>query len=223
MRNELKFVILIILIIPLSIISQDFDNDDGRLPESESVYTPEQDSAYYRALQENIPLSLRIRETLNVLDYMIYQQKLIRSNPWIAARKNLEDIPSEMLEASGNQKVQRQIMLEQAQYAPFVNTTPVGGARIPFSSIMDLIGLSEDVSSRIPYQLDYHAEVEIVIYSIQAKVIASLFKGVQPPGEYERIWNGRNDDGRKMPPGDYIAEVRIGNKEFIRKRIVILR
>ncbi|MBR3090812.1 MAG: hypothetical protein IKH10_02320, partial [Bacteroidetes bacterium] len=84
-----------------------------------------------------------------------------------------------------------------------------------------LLGIIEDTSPEIKYSLGMIADVEIVIYSVQAKVIATIFKGTQRPGSYKITWNQRDDKGKKMPYGDYIAEVRIGTDRFVRKRIVI--
>ena len=63
--------------------------------------------------------------------------------------------------------------------------------------------------------------VEVVVYSPQARVIAVLLKMHQPTGKYQITWNGRDEKGRRMPTGDYVAEVRLGDERFVRKRIQI--
>ncbi|MER3329064.1 MAG: FlgD immunoglobulin-like domain containing protein, partial [Candidatus Kapaibacterium sp.] len=66
-----------------------------------------------------------------------------------------------------------------------------------------------------------YTEVEVVIYSIQAVVVATIFKGHLPPGSYQRTWTGRDENGRKLPPGDYIGEVRIKGENSYRKQIIL--
>jgi flagellar hook assembly protein FlgD len=83
------------------------------------------------------------------------------------------------------------------------------------------LGLTEDLSPTISYSLFETSHVEIVIYSVQANVIATIFSGRQVPGNYSYTWNGRNDRGMKMGSGDYVGEVRIGEKRYVRKRIYI--
>jgi flagellar hook assembly protein FlgD len=102
-----------------------------------------------------------------------------------------------------------------------MNTYNPYGLKIPLGAIGKLLGLVQDVSPKMAFELDYNAEVEIVIYSVQASVVATIFKGSKKPGYHTYTWNGRNDQGKKMPPGDYIGEIRIGNRKYIRKRIVI--
>jgi len=82
--------------------------------------------------------------------------------------------------------------------------------KVALGDIAQFFGLAEDVSPVIKYNLDFATEVQIVIYSVNASVVATLFDGHQPAGNYSITWNGRDDKGRKLPSGDYVAEVRIG-------------
>jgi len=135
--------------------------------------------------------------------------------------QNINNIPREFFIPTGNEVVQHEINRQMSMYIPGINNLSPYGAKISFADIGSMFGLTEDVSPVITYRLDYYVEVEVVIYSIRAVVIATLFEGKQPPGPYKITWNGRDDNGRKMPRGDYIGEVRIGKERLIRKRIVI--
>ncbi len=119
------------------------------------------------------------------------------------------------------EKTLREINIMNSMYVPMVRTYSPYGAKIDFETIGKFLGIVEDVSPTIKYSLAITADVEIVIYSIQAIAVATLFKGVQSPGNYTISWNGRDENGRMMPPGDYIAEVRIGQEKYVRKRIVL--
>jgi flagellar hook assembly protein FlgD len=81
--------------------------------------------------------------------------------------------------------------------------------------------LTEDVSPVIKFSVEYADEIDITIYSIQAIAVTTIFKGNLMPGNYKYVWNGRDDKGKKMKPGDYIAEVKMGKYKFYRKRIVV--
>ncbi|OGU61669.1 MAG: hypothetical protein A2X64_01485 [Ignavibacteria bacterium GWF2_33_9] len=140
--------------------------------------------------------------------------------PYQSALSSLNAVPSVAFIPTGVEMMNYQANLDAASYIPFVNK-PNYGVRVPLRDIGVFLGLVEDTSPEIVYSLDGSNEVEIVIYSIQAKVIATLYKAIQRPGKFKITWNFRDDNGRLMPSGDYIAEVRIGNSKFIRKRIVI--
>jgi hypothetical protein len=199
------------------------DDDTPVLPGSlDYDYSAVQDSNYYRAMRLEMTPLARLQSDLDHLRSHMEVRRRIRSGtPWQIALKNMEDIPRELLKPSPMEIVQRQINIINALKVPFVNTYNPYGLKIPMGAIGQFIGLTEDCSPRITYTLEHPAEVEVVVYSVDATVIATLFKGQQPEGTYRLSWNGRNDKGRRMPSGDYIGEVRIGKSRYVRKCIKI--
>lgn len=203
--------------------SQDTTKVETSLPgQSRNVYTQEQDSAFRAALDINIPFSLRSRLDLE-LSERLWQlaSGQIERNPWISAMNALSSLPAGVFNPSDVEMVQWQTNIMNSMYVPFVKTYSPYGAKIDFETIGKFLGLVEDVSPIIKYNLAITADVEVVVYSIQASVVATLFKGMQSPGNYTINWNARDDKGRQMPAGDYIGEVRIGEDRYVRKRIVI--
>ena len=130
-------------------------------------------------------------------------------------------LPKEFFIPDAREVVQREINIANSFYVPYVNTYNPYRAIATFEQIGNFFGITEDVSPEITYRLDNPANVEVVVYSISAVVIAKIFDGKQPNGIYRFTWNGRDDKGVKMQSGDYVAEIRIGNDKYIRKRIVI--
>jgi len=100
-------------------------------------------------------------------------------------------------------------------------TVQQAGISINILDAAVLLGLADDVSPALEFDIRYTEEIEIVIYSVQATVIATVFKGIRQPGHHKFVWNGRDDKGRPMPSGDYIGEIRIGNSRYKRKMIQI--
>ena len=201
-------------------------NDSGNqrvlLPGSDYyLFTPAQDSNYYRELKLNIPLTTRMRYNLKELaSRMQVSKNVSRGTPLEIALKNLEMTP-EMLKPSGAEIVQSQYNIIQSLSIPYIRTYNPYGGLVSFGQIAQFLGLAEDVSPEIKYTLDYTTDVEIVIYSMQAMVIAKLFHSEQSPGSYTFTWNGRDDMGKMLPHGDYVAEVRIGKERYVRKRILV--
>jgi|GEM_PF-207075 hypothetical protein len=182
-------------------------------------YTPAQDSAYYKAIKQRLPINTRFQNDIKMLTYK-YNSSSRENDPWENARNNM-NIPHEFLLPSDVERASYQYGIQMSQYVPFMKTIPQFGMTVSLSTIGKLLGMEEDVSPVIKYELEYTSDVEVVVYSMQAVVIATIIKGIQPAGFYTYTWNGRNDVGLVMPHGDYVAEVRIGKSKFIRKRIVI--
>ncbi len=134
------------------------------------------------------------------------------------------NLPPGTYDPGGQQIVQHQLALLSAEELPNNiggprATRTLTGFQLPLSTLGKALGFTKDVSPTLRYFVRYRTEVEIVIYSPQAKVIARLMKQNQDIGGYQRTWNGRNDRGQRMPAGDYIGEVRIGRETIIRKHI----
>jgi len=195
------------------------------IPSSEKenlFYTAEQDTAYNRAMRANVTSNIRIWNDLNLTKYIWFDYlKNIKKSDVAIAMESLSSLPKEYFMPDPKEVVQRQINITNAFYVPHVPTYDPNNALFTFAEIGNFLGIIEDVSPAIKYSLDKPSNVEIVIYSIRAYVIAKVFDGVQPSGSYSINWNGRDESGKKMPPGDYIAEIRISNEKYFRKRIII--
>jgi len=180
----------------------------------------QQDSNYARALRLSIPLSARLANDLRLFSPLLpaksdFTSKTDRINDAL----NLP--PEYYLPLDVDIANYQYGLLMSQNNVTGINTMQPFGLKIGLSDIGKLLGLVEDVSPVIKYELDFTTDVEIVIYSVNATVAATIFDGRQRPGQYKYTWNGRDDMGRRLPPGDYIAEVRIGKERFFRKRIVL--
>lgn len=182
---------------------------------------PSQDSAYARAMRLRIPEHSRFQ---NGIRLFASGWRLIRSqqdnNPWVQANRNL-DLPSDVFMPRGEEIVMHDYNIQNSLAVPFMQATNPYGLKVPFATIGNFLGITEDVSPIIPYTLEFTSKVEIKIYSVSAKEICTVYKGVEQPGSHKKTWNGRDEYGRPVPRGDYIAEVLIGGRKFITKRIYI--
>lgn len=197
--------------------------DETELPSGDGTFfTPAQDSAFKRAIASQIPIRTLIDLELKMhMQNFNLQKAIIETNPWILAQQNIDNIPAEYFIPSGSERVRYQENILASQYIPFVRTINPNQFQFPLRRIGQFLGVVEDVSPTIKYEVEVTSHIQIVIYSVGAKVVATIFDGMQTPGRYSITWNLRSEDGKPMPTGDYIAEVRIGDERFIRKRIVI--
>ncbi len=200
-----------------------YNYDRVYLPGGDSLprFTPEQDSLYYRAMRVKIPqftrFAMELQETTNENAFL----EAVANTPWSIAMQNLAAIPASAYAPDPVEVTNHLNSIRQSLYVPFVPTYMSSGLQVSLTTIGQFLGLLEDVSPTIAYRLDAIYEVEVVVYSIQAYVVQTIFKGNQASGLHSFTWNLRNDKGKLMPPGDYIIEARIGKYRIQRKHTVI--
>lgn len=185
-------------------------------------FSPQQDSLYYRALRLNIPLTTRFKFELQYSNIQWELRKEMSKGKSLKyAFKELQKNYPDILMPSEVDVVHREAMITNSFMIPYSTSYFRNGARFQMESVGRLLGITKDYRPIIQYTIDYNAEVQVVVYSVSASVIATVFDGKQKPGNYEIAWNGRDDNGKKMPTGDYIMEVRIGSEKFIRKKVIL--
>jgi len=210
---------------PAEYLTGDTSRVDGRtlIPGAVTgTYSPMQDSLYKQALA--IRMSARSRfiiDTRAMSDVLATAEALERRpSDWERLNANMA-IPPELLVPTAQERTQYEVNIARSMYVPGVLLFPMGtgNLQVGLGDIAKIFGLVEDVSPRIRYVVDETTEVTIVIYSASAVAIARIFNGIQAPGAYEIVWNGRTDENREVATGDYVAEVRLGNLKIMRKRI----
>lgn len=186
-------------------------------------FTPEQDSAYRHDLQVDITATSRFaaaaRQLRAALQYSDQNDRPLTLSEAIMQAVN---IPAEMYMPTAMEVTQYQIGIANSQYVPGVLLRPMGTGNLQasFGAIGRFFGVVEDVSPEITYDVDETMEVTVVVYSTQAKIIRTLFSGIQGPGRYRMRWNGLDERSLQVANGDYVAEVRLGDVRIQRKRIV---
>lgn len=183
---------------------------------------PEQDTFYLRALQLELPPSVRLALDVQrvMSDFELIRRKSELESPWQAALRNMT-LSQRVFTPDPREIVQRQVAIASATSMPIWRTGQSAPVSIPVSAIGSFLGLTEDVSPRISYRVRQTAYVQAVVYSTTALIVRRLFAGEQRPGVYDLEWDGRDDKGRSLPEGDYVIEVRIGTENIVRKRVVL--
>lgn len=67
-----------------------------------------------------------------------------------------------------------------------------------------------NLETKIPYELAKQASVSISIFNLLGKKIRTLVDEVDGPGSFEVAWDGKNENGRIVPSGNYFVEMRVG-------------
>jgi len=103
--------------------------------------------------------------------------------------------------------------------APVAATAPPGGAlefRAPYPSpARDLVALD--------YRLAADASVRLTVYDVAGRAIRSLIvAAAEPAGEHHVVWDGRDDAGRAVGPGLYLARLSVAGAA-LERRLVLTR
>lgn len=187
--------------------------------DSEPIYTPDQNENYDKAIDLRIPARSRFVFDLWYFSQNSMLQTFAESDqPYETIYENMQ-IPSEWLEPTAVEIAQRETMLMNAFNVPFVKTYVPGAGLISVGQIATFLGLVEDTSPNIVFSLEAAIKVEIVIYSTNAQVVRTIYRGTLTPGSHRYVWDGKSDEGLSLPPGDYVAEVRMGENKYVRKWI----
>jgi flagellar hook assembly protein FlgD len=80
----------------------------------------------------------------------------------------------------------------------------------PFSS---LTAIRLDVPAAMP--------VALAVYDVSGRRVAVLEDGYRDAGVLTRMWDGRDENGRRVSPGIYVARASAGDRSIARKVVLI--
>jgi len=182
------------------------------------------DSAYLVWLYAKIRPIVRLREAL-LRDTAAWYAFLdsLENTPEAIMQRNLALNPKDWMPSEAD-RAKRELEIRNSQDWNYIHPngiTYIPLASVPLSDIGRVLGLTEDVSPRINYTVASPENVSVKIYNLSAELVSTLVDALKKPGTYRMEWDMRDDQGRRAPSGDYIAEVIIGTRVAFRKRIVV--
>jgi hypothetical protein len=74
--------------------------------------------------------------------------------------------------------------------------------------------------TRIKFQVPATGWIELEVFNMIGQHVATLLQGKRAAGEYELIWDGRNDLGQLVPSGIYLLSLRAGKLTQTRKMVL---
>ena len=159
-------------------------------------------------------------DAMKALSNLELLRRKLQESPWTAALRNMT-IDPETYRPDAREEVQHQLTISRALDAGLFRPNTTGGVSASFDQIGSFLGLTEDVSPRLRYEVKEPSLVNVVVYSTAATVVATVLSKVHQPGSYSVTWDLRDDKHRDMPDGDYVLEARVGEGVYFRKRVVI--
>jgi len=73
----------------------------------------------------------------------------------------------------------------------------------------------------IEYSLARMGRVEISIFDVSGRRIATLVDGNGAPGIYRSTWDGRNENGQRVASGIYFCRMVTDSKAIVKKMILL--
>jgi len=67
------------------------------------------------------------------------------------------------------------------------------------------------IQTRFSYKLDARSKITLNIYDASGRFIRNVFESTQTPGEYDVMWDGKDDAGNDVANGIYFFRMAAGN------------
>ena len=78
-------------------------------------------------------------------------------------------------------------------------------------------------TTSISYSIAESGRVELAIFNIKGQLVNTLVKEIKQPGNFEVIWNGKDESGRKASSGLYFYRLKNNNKTIDTKKMLLLK
>lgn len=103
---------------------------------------------------------------------------------------------------------------EGAQYLSSINNLEVAGLLDKYvKGFTDLISVQNGTVRDLTFTMENKGIVTVNIYDHSGKLIRSIDKGQLDPGSYSIGWDGLDNQGNKVPDGDYKVEIEVVNEK----------
>ena len=78
-------------------------------------------------------------------------------------------------------------------------------------------------STTIDFSIPEESKVELSIYNIKGQKIKSLLNGQITAGEHSIVWNGEDDEVKKVSSGVYLYKLNVDGKTEAIKKCLLLK
>ena len=76
-------------------------------------------------------------------------------------------------------------------------------------------------STKMQFLISQNANVKLVIYDIQGRIVKTLVNEWLLTGSYEKDWNGQNEFGLQVSSGTYFYKLYIDGRQITKKMIIL--
>ena len=76
-------------------------------------------------------------------------------------------------------------------------------------------------TTTISYSLEKRGSVKVEIYSPAGQLVRNLINTVQQPGNYQAVWDTKNNHGKGVVPGVYFYKIQLNDRTLNGKLVVL--
>ena len=77
--------------------------------------------------------------------------------------------------------------------------------------------------TKVFFMVSQNAKACLSIYNIKGERIKTLFEGTVSRGIQEVVWSGTDNFGKKVSPGIYLYQLKVGDKAVANKKCILLK
>ncbi len=77
--------------------------------------------------------------------------------------------------------------------------------------------------TKIAFNLPVSGKVKLEIFNIKGQKVKTLMDCNTSAGKFELVWNGRNDAGKRVASGEYIAMLNLNDKFKSKRKLLLLK
>ncbi|RLC51983.1 MAG: hypothetical protein DRH79_05425 [Candidatus Cloacimonadota bacterium] len=75
----------------------------------------------------------------------------------------------------------------------------------------------------ISFNLPVSGKINLIIYNIKGQKVKTLMDCFTSAGMFRLIWNGKNDNRKSVASGEYIAILKVNNKEMTTRKMMLMK
>ena len=73
----------------------------------------------------------------------------------------------------------------------------------------------------VAFELAEAAAVNLAVYDLTGRLVATLVRETYPAGRYRQVWRGKDDSGRQVASGMYVVRMRAGDATDLKKVMLV--
>lgn len=95
------------------------------------------------------------------------------------------------------------------------------GPNAPASRLSFAVYPNPAKNARLSFTLPRAGDVDLSVYDLAGRKLATIVKGQLPAGEFSKAWNGLDDAGRKMGAGIYFYRLQFENEKLTKSGVLL--
>jgi flagellar hook assembly protein FlgD len=102
-----------------------------------------------------------------------------------------------------------------------IRTVPTNDETISPETMVSVSPNPFNPQTKISFKLDQTRNIQVSVYDIRGRCVATLAEGIRAAGAHSVVWKGKDQTGRNVPSGTYFFRVDTGGTVEIVKAVLL--